>query len=434
MKRYVYFAGLYAGSATLLKAGGFVLSLWMARTMPVVEYGTWGLLYAFQTGLTTFGLVGILEAVVGLLRQHRTPEERRDLFAGASGAFFLTLAASTAIAVLGAFIFRREGIDVITLVSVLASGALLAFASLQAQIVRLEERHAASLAFNFGVPLLGLVGSAVGFLVDQSVQSFFIGSAAGLVIATTVFARVGQIRIYRPARHRQHRAAVLRRLSPYVAVAFFGWLSGYGNNFVVTSLFDATEVARFTFALSVGAVMQLVASALNQVWSPRFFRITQTEPFDVVEGKNRRFFFAQSMVLGLMAALGIMVLPPLLTALGGSLAFYASMKLEMFFIFAAYIFLSPWWHCHNYFLAHDRGPSVMKIVLITSAVGIAVWIGLMWLLGPLGIYAGFCAQMAIRSAGIVMFARGFWPLKVGWAGVAGGLVMALGGLWVAGVR
>lgn len=411
-----------------------MLSLWMARTMPVVDYGSWGLLYALQTGLTTFALVGILEAVIGLLRQHEMPEERRKLFAAASGAFFLTLSASAAVAAVGVYLFRFEEVHALTLGCVLASGALLAFASLQAQIVRLEERHAASLAFNFAVPALGLVGSAAGFLVDRSVQSFFVGSAAGLLLATVLFARVGNTAMYRPELHRQHRAEILRRLSPYVAAAFFGWLSGYGNNFVVKSLFDATEVARFTFALSLGGVMQLVASALNQVWSPRFFRIVQTEPFDSVEGKNRRFFFAQSIVLGLIAAVGIMILPPLLAAVGGRLAFYASMKREMFFIFSGYIFLSPWWHCYNYFLAHDRGPSVMKIVLLTSAVGITVWVGLMWMLGPLGVYAGFCAQMAIRSAGIVMFARGFWPLKVGWFGVAGGLLMALGGLWVAGVR
>lgn len=433
MKRYVYFAGLYAGSAALLKAGGFLLSLWMARTLPVAEYGAWGLLYAFQTGLTTFGLVGILEAVVGLLRSHDTPEARRALFGGATGAFLVTISASLIIAIAIAPFVLGQRIGLLAIACVLVSGALLAFAALQAQIVRLEERHLASLGFNFGVPLVGLASSTAWFIAERSAQSFFVGSAVGLVVAMAALWRAGKVEAYSVARHGEQRRQVMARLAPYVVVAFFGWLSGYGNNFVVTSLFPATEVARFTFALSLGSVMQLVASALNQVWSPRFFLITQSEPFDTVEDKNRRFFFSQSVVLGLIAALSIVLLPPLLKALGGNLAFYASMKLELFFVFAAYIVLSPWWHCHNYFLAYDRGPSVMNIVLITSAVGIVLWLALMWLLGPLGIYIGFFSQMVVRSIGIVLFARGFWPVRVGWGGVATGMLVASGGLWVAGV-
>jgi O-antigen/teichoic acid export membrane protein len=434
LNRLIYYAGLYAGSAALLKTLGFLLSLWMAASLSVSDYASWGLLYAFQTALTTFGAAGILEAVVGLLASNEQVEQRRKLFGGATGTFAVTMTASIVVAVmLWIFVFGRESASFLTLASVLASGVLLAFVALQAQVIRLEERHFASLAFNFVAPLLALVGSAVWFAAERSAQSYFFGSAVGLAAALAVLWRAGEIQVYRPVLHRKHRNAVIRRLGPYIAVAFFGWLSGYGNNIVVATLFSATEVAQFTFALSVGAVMQLVASSLNQVWSPRFFRITRTESFDSVEQKNRRFYFSQSIVLGTVAALSILLLPPLLNSLGGNLSFYGSMRMELFLVFGAYIILSPWWHCHNYFLAYDRGQSVLNIVLVTSALGIGAWLLLMWVLGPLGIYVGFFCQMVIRSVGIAMYARRFWPVRVTWGGVAIGMLVALSGLWISGI-
>jgi O-antigen/teichoic acid export membrane protein len=409
---------------------GFLLSLWMAKTLPIDEYGTWGLVYAFQTGLATFGAVGILEAVVSLLRLHPGPEERSKLFAAANGAFLLTAGTSLAAAALVRVVFvTRSDIGVVTLSSAIVSGAVLAFSSLQAQIVRLEERHLSSLSYYFLVPLAGLVGSIAAFSMDRSVGAFFVGSAAGLMMAAPAFL-FKQVGPSSPSRDRSVHGQILARLKPYVAVAFFGWLSGYGNNFVVDYLFESSDVARFTFALAIGSVMQLVASALNQVWGPRFFRITQVQSLEIVENKNRRFFATQSMVLGGLGAVCLISLPPLLRAVGGNLASYASMGLEFFFVLAGYVFLSPWSHCHNYLLAYDKGRNVMHIVLITSAIGIVLWFALMWWLGPLGIYVGFFSQMVIRSLGIVLFTQGIWPVTIGWGSVGAGVLMTLGGLVV----
>lgn len=427
-----YFAVLYASSAVFLKVSGFVLSLWMARSLSIESYGTWGLVLAFQTALSTFGLVGIVEAIVNLLKHYSCQEDRKKLFAAANQVYLLTISVSILVAILFGLLFAYRGtIGFLTLSGVLVSGALLAFAALQSQIVRLEERHFASLGFSFLVPLSGLVGSVVCFIIKPSVDAFFIGSAVGLALSLIILVmRKGMVAIYRDANNDERRTEILRRLTPYISIAFFGWLSGYGNNFVVNSFFQPAEVARFTFALSIGAIMQLVSSALNQVWSPRFFHSTHVEPFDMVESKNRRFFFLQSVVLGVVGAGCVALLLPFLKWLGGNLAFYDSMGLELFLVVAGYIFLSPWTHCHNYFLAYDMGATVLQIVLTTSAIGIGLWLALMWFLGPIGIYIGFFMQMVIRSIGIAYVARKLWLLKVSWFGVGAGVLIELGGLLV----
>src|SRR5579859_2522744 len=82
VNRIVWYAGLYSASAALLKLAGFALFLWIARTLQVSDYATFGLLYAVQTGMITFAIAGIVEAVVGLSRERRSVVERRALRSG----------------------------------------------------------------------------------------------------------------------------------------------------------------------------------------------------------------------------------------------------------------------------------------------------------------------------------------------------------------
>ena len=427
MNHLIWYAGLYSVSAALLKLAGFVLFLWLARILPVADYATFGLFYALQVGVITFALAGVVEAVVGQLRGHRSVEQRRVLFATGNTAFLLLVVAVCVLALLVFWAFLGQSdIRYVTFFYVLVSGVLLAFASFQAQIVRLDEKHLSSLCFSFVAPLAGLGGGAVVFLVNQSVKSFFLGSVVGVSIALIVL-WVVRIGVYDIAARISDTRAVFLTGAPFIAIAFLGWLSGYGNNYVVNILFESIEVARFTFAFTLSSIMQLIASALNQAWSPRFYRITHELPFEEVESKNRLFFRVQGVTLGFVGGIVIAVFPSAVNALGGNLVAYASMKLELCLLFSSYVLLSPWWHCQNYYLAYGNGKGLMRVVLITSVIGVAVWFLLMWLLGPIGIYVGFMAQMFLRTIGVVIAARRYWPVNVSWGGVAGGLLMILGG-------
>jgi len=433
MNEIVVYSGLYAGSAGLLKLVGFCLLLWLARTLSVEDYANFGLLYALQTGLVTFGIVGILEAVIGLLKTNQSEEEQTKLFATANNAFIITLVSSVVIMTLLFLLsVSNTGVSISTLAYVLISGALLAFSALQTQIVRLEERHLSSLCFSFIMPLAGLAGGFVAFVFDRSVHAFFWGTSIGLslIIATFWASKIGY---YDLADRWFEVRPILMRVTPFIAVAILGWLSGYGNNYIIKLFFDTKQVAMFTFALSLSSILQLIATALNQVWSPRFFRLIHQLPNDEVEKKNRQFFRFQSLAIGIVGGVVIGIFPFTINVLKGNLAAYQSMSLELLLLFSAYVIMCPWWHCYNYFLAYDSGPTIMRIVLITSVIGIIVWLGLMWLFGSIGIYIGFVTQMLIRTIGITMTAKKRWPVKLSWEGVSGGLLLTFIGFIFAGV-
>jgi O-antigen/teichoic acid export membrane protein len=425
VKPLIYYAGLYGSSAALLKLAGSALFLLLARTLSVDDFARFGLLYALQQGLATFALAGIVDAVVGLLKEHRLADQRQQLFAGANTAFLLTAIGTLGFAlVLWATYFRHFGVTPVTYASVVGCGVLLAFSSFQAQIVRLEEKHLWSFLLSFLPPFAGLVGGFTAVFLFETVSSFFIGYAGGVLFSLlslwTNSVALPRISAGAGAPRRLFRTAV-----PFFGVAFLGWLAGYGNNYLINVFFMPVEVARFTFALSLSSVVALIASALNQVWNPQFYRLIQQAPFEWVEHRNRDFYRILGFALGLGGGLVILVFPFATTALGGNLAAYQSMTVELALLFSGYVVLTPWWHCRNHFLSNAMGKRILNITVITGLVGIAVFLVLMWFIGPIGIYIGFLAQQLCRSLGIHVAAKRRWPVRVSWSGVAIGLSLIL---------
>ncbi len=155
----IYLFGLYSASTALVKLAGFLLFLWLARTLSVDDYASFGLLFALQTGFATFAITGIVEAVTGLMKEYSTVEERNKLFAAANTAFVLmALISIVFVLLLFVTLVQQSQIAFLEASYVLVSGLLVAFSSLQSQIVRLEENHHLSLCFSFLSPLAGVLG------------------------------------------------------------------------------------------------------------------------------------------------------------------------------------------------------------------------------------------------------------------------------------
>lgn len=427
----VWHVVLYSGSAGLLKLSGFVVVLWLAKRLSVEDYALWGLLYSLQIAVTLFGAVGIVESVIALLKSQRSVQARGQLFAAANGVCMANLALAAILAtILFLTVVDRTWDALFTFFWVLASGALLAYSSLQAQFVRLEEKHASSLYFNFVVPMAGLIVSIAVLVYDMTVRSFYMGSTLGLGVAIA-YGKVEGIGFHAAAKSAREWRPILVRVAPFGAVAFLGWLSGYGNNYVTKLWFTSDEVAKFTLAFMLANILQLVATAMNQVWNPRFYRLTHELPIDQVEARNRRFFRWQGIVMGLTGAVLISVFPNVAGFLGGNLLNYHSISAELYLLIVGYILIIPFWHCQNYLLAYDKGPAMMNLHIVSSLPGLAVLVGLLLLVGPLGIYWGFLIQMALRSVAAFVVTRKRWPIAISWEGMVAGIGIAFVGFLLA---
>ncbi len=428
----VFYAGLYGGASIVVRLAGFALSFVLARTLSISEYANFGLLYSLQQGVATFALAGIVEAVIGLLNEYRLRGQLSSLFSSANLAM-LSVAAATALGSVAVWAVLLRSIDAATYVSALGCGLLLAIASYQSQVVRLEERHLWSFLLTL-VPSLGVsAGAFIAFCLYPTVSAFYRGGALG-ALTCLGFVWADRDSHSRSGANLIEIRRILRRAAPFMGVAFLGWLSGYGNNYVISAVFRPAEVAKFTFSLTLFSLMLLIANSLNQVWSPRFYRVLHEQPYEEVERRNTSFFRLLSCSLGAAGGLVVLLFPWAMQFAGGHLSAFRSLGLQVGLLFAGSVLLTPWWHCYNHFLAHGIGVAVLNITLVTSAVGLCVWVALMLLLGPIGIYIGFPAQMMLRSLGIVMLARRRWPVRISWDGVLLGLAMIGGGWFLSTMR
>ncbi|MCG3189244.1 MAG: hypothetical protein LKCHEGNO_01535 [Burkholderiaceae bacterium] len=418
MNRLAGFAVAYGASAVLQKGIGFALFLWLAHSLPVGEYARFGLLYALQSGLAAVAGAGIIEAVMGLLRETENPISRQRLFAGANAVFALLATASVAlIAFAASKLLARTQASGVELGLVAAVGLLSAFATFQSHLTRLEEDHPASLAMGLLPALAGWLGGLVGFAVSHSVSAFFSGLAFGLIVALIVL-RLVRVGIYGVSARREHTGPILARIAPFVGVAILGWLSGYGNTYLIDAVLSTVDVARFTFAYTLASIMHLVATSLNQVWSPRFLRIIRVLPFYELEARNRRFFALQGTILGLIGAVSLALAPWLIGLGGPRLAAYRDLQIELLLLFVGYAVMIPWYHVQNYYFAEGKGKELLGVSLTASAIGMLTWLGAMWLLGSTGVYVGFLALMAARMLGTLVRARIEWGVRILWEGPA----------------
>lgn len=409
-------ATAYAASAAVQKSVGFVLLLWLAHSLPVADYATFGLLFALQTGLAGMAGAGIVETVTGLLKDHRTEPERLRLFAAANTVFLLLSGICAVVVALASNALQEHAHAAgVNLASVAAAGIASAFFTLQAHLTRLEERHEASLALGFVPPLAGWVIATAAFAFGRSVSWFFAGLACGFLLCLLPFS-LREIGYFRLAGGRIEAGSILARIGPFVAIVVLAWLSGYGNTYLVNALFTAEDVARFTFAYTLASIMQLTATSLNQVWGPRFLRIVYDSPVAVVESSNQRFFLLQGCVLGVVGGIVLVIAPSAIAWGGTRLAAYQGLNAGLLLLFAGYAISIPWYHVQNYYFAYAKGRELLFVTLATTTVGVLVWLAAMWLLGSTGIYVGFLALTAIRTIGSVVWARREWHVRLLWQG------------------
>ena len=426
----IRFAFLFSSSAALLKGLSFFVSLWLAHALIKSEYATWGLALAVQSAIATFSCVGLQESIVALLRKNSGCVEKPMLQCAALRAFTITVTITLIFSTIAYFtILEEKNINLYGFLGVVITGLLLSLCTLQAQMYRLEEEHKNSLVFSFIIPLSGVLGSIVFFAYQKSISSFYLGSGLFMMLLCLFYCKSFLGFSNSSDQVSFLCRCILKRLLPFVLIAFFGWLSGFGSTFIVNHMFSTSEVAKLTFILTVGSGLQLLITAFNQVWAPRFFNLINLQKSsDEIEILNRRFFNILALGLGVIAAIVILGIPYLLNFFGGELIKYHNTKFEILMVFSGYIFLIPWTHCQNYLLVYDKGKSLMYIVLLTSVLGLITSLLLMNFLGNMGIYIGFFIQMVLRSIGISVLTKK-WLVKPCWLSAFGGTLIAYTGFY-----
>jgi len=427
LRQLVLWSGAFALASGVVKMAYMGLVAVLAALLPPGNFAAFGMLYAAQTAMGTYAGVGVQETVIGRLSKCKSDSDRDILFREAQRLFGLTagLAAVIILAVLHALDFPQLG-KLSTLLAIFLGGVNAA-AVLQSALNRLHGQYSVALCFATAVPVAGTIAGLGAFYIEKTVDAVFAGGAIG---SGAVFAYlVARGRAYWPRERRKERIwQQLTGLLPFIGIATFGWAGGYGMAIAIGALFEPVEVAHYTFLITVASVAQLVATALNLVWAPRFYQLILSGEQHTAEIHSRRLYGGLSIVIGIVAAVSVGSLPWVTGAVGGNLTYYGSMRMELALLFIGYILIAPWWHAQNYFLVRNQGQRLMKVVVLTGSAGIGMWIVCMMILGPVGIYIGFILQIAAKSIGAWVAGRRTWKLRPSWGAISIGMALVMLGL------
>ncbi|OYU56003.1 MAG: hypothetical protein CFE25_01800 [Chitinophagaceae bacterium BSSC1] len=415
----VNFGIAYTLASGIQKGVGFLVFMYLGSVLSISEYSDFGLKFSVYTLITLLASAGLQESVVSLMNQNREELSMNRLYRAANSIFVYFSVFIVLVTVVISLVITTENYSFKNNLLIALGAIFTSFFLFQSLIIRLEEKHLDSITLSFFPSLLGYIFGFVFFTFYKTSISFF----EGIVFITFLLILLFSFK-YKGFKGFGNSITdlknILNRVLPFAIISFWGWALGYGNTFIIKYLFLDYDVALFVFIYTISSIIQLVATSMNQVWAPKFYKLYNIDSIEEIEKKNILFSTAQGLVLGI-SGLTILIAFPILVNHFEKFNKFGNAKLEMFFLFSAYIVSIPWWHCQNYFMINDKGKTLMNITMFSSFIGYAIWIISMIMFGKIGIYLGFFIQSFVRSILVYYIASKKWQIKFDWKGILVGL-------------
>ena len=413
---FILTAGFYGFAEVSARLIQFAALFYLARLCTKDEYGQVGLLFSLQQIVTILALGGMIESMTGMLNKYRDREQLPYLFSNATklmGVFAGLVSVFYIIASISVFKRYLVNESAGLYLSVLLCGLLLAHFRMSVSIHQLQEKHRRAILLKILPILFCYVSGLLGAFYTKGIFGFFAGCAAGL-FSFFIFIK---IIIRQPIRKNNYVDADLikslfKDSIPFFAVGIMGWLSGYGNNFFIKGFFSNNMVAEFTMVLNFNFVLLLTINSINQVWSPRFFKIASERPAEYLNEINKLVNLGQLLAISVTSGMILLYFQEGLSLGGGNLTNYRSVQPYLVITCSSYVFLNLYYRSYPYFLLHRKGVLFLKIVLWTSLIGTCIWVFLMLEIGPWGIYLGFFLVMVMRAGMIFYYASKKWGIKI----------------------
>lgn len=437
LKRYALASTLYGAAEVAARIMQVVAMLWFARTVSKETYGELALYISIQQVITLLGIAGMVEVTSGHLNRFRADGALGNLFRNMFTLMNINLLV-ICVCYLLAYEFMKGFIGHIPLIlnlCIILFGVLTARLTMSSTVLQLLEnhRHAVLVKFLAAVGTYGFAMMGAYLFSTQRIYGFFLGGAAGLVLAYCVKALV--VTEYEKdggGADKKLMKSILADSIPFIVVAVFGWLSGQGNNFLIKYFFTNGEIAEYAMAMNFGFALLLVQNSVSNVWVPYFYRIAASR--DVRDVNELNGLVAQGQLLGVSITSGVILLlfNDVLLLAGGNFIHYLNIRFYLFIVLSGYVLLTVYYRCTHYYLLHGHGRQFRDLILYSGILGTVLWIALMWGLGPVGIYIGFLVTMVLRAGAVFRYARDKWGVHLALSDVPLGLVIPLSGFVLGG--
>lgn len=385
--------------------------LWLASSLSISDYAYFGQIYAIQQGLASVIGSGFVEAVIGSSfssRDNKIAIYKNAIYASLPVTFFLSLIFYISLSFSNNNLLADTNLIMVSMLGGCLTGYLIFISKLN----RLLEEHISAIVLQHLPILFFFFTGAVGIMRFESVRSFFITGICGMLfISIVLIKQYKRLLFNKEILTKNLMMRITRGTPPYTLVAVLGWISGFGNIFVIGIFLTEYSIAKYTFLYTVTGMMLLVANSFNQTWSPYFYRAASIEKPHTLEQKSSDFYTVGSLLLTVTAASIIILYQASIELLGGTALQYQNSIIEISLLLSSFLIYLPVWHCRNHIYLKSRGRDFLLISIITFIFGLLSNILMIAFFGDIGIYIG-CFLLALYQAVLFgLHAQKNWSLK-----------------------
>ena len=210
-------------------------------------------------------------------------------------------------------------------------------------------------------------------------------------------------------------------------IIIVNWMIGYGANFMIGKEFSKNDIAEFTFAVTLNSLLLLTLNSINQVWSPRFFKVAHENSDEELASLNSLMSTAMLLLVSVVIGIILLFYVDVLNVVGGNLRGYSSLHPYLLLTFSSFILLTLYYRCINYFYLFRKQYVYMNIFLVSGILGLICWWLMMRFLWRPGIYCGYFLCIVLRSMVVFLYARKAWSVRVSAEEIPATLMIAAAG-------
>ncbi len=408
-----------AGYGSAEVAGRFIqfaTIFYLVRTCSKTVFGAFGFMLAVQQVVALLGISGIVEMLTGEIAHAKDIQERdrsiRTIHRYAARYRLLWFLLSAAMILIFAVSGGSPYAPSLALAAS-ASGYLLSKFNLESATYQIVQSQRMAIILKILPPVAMNIGGIIAYhFGKQQLFPFFLGSFGGLVAAMAMTRWWSTTPENGPLQPSHRPAELLRRTGPYMVVSILGWLSGYGNNLIIHSIFNASVVAEFTLALTLAMPVFMLCNATNQAWNPKFIELSRWQTKDDLNAANAAASAVQLLIAAIASLMLTSLYPFFFMLVGGNLREYAHVVPYAGLLMLGYVSLHLYYRVAIYYLVARDARRYMLITTVSGLIGIILSVVLMILLKTSGIYFGFIAANIITGIFFSHYARGRW--NVAW--------------------
>ena len=385
--------------------------LWLASSLTISEYANFGRLYAIQQGLAGVICSGFVEVVIGsafLSNVNRNAIYKNAIYASLPVTFVIALIFYASIS------FSKNNLlsDTNLIIVSMVGGCLTGYFIFVSRLNRLLEEHISAIVLQH-VPVLAFFATgAVGIMTFDSVSGFFLMGTSGMLLISVILkSKYKHLVFNKEILTKNLMLGIIKGTPPYILIAILGWISGFGNIFIIDIFLTEYSIAKYTFLYTLTGIMLLVANSFNQTWSPYFYRIASIETPLNLEQKSSDFYTVGSLLLTITAASIIILYQTAIKLLGGTALEYQNSIIEISLLLSSFLIYLPVWHCRNHIYLNSRGKDFLLLSIITFILGLCSNIAIIAIFGDVGVYLGFFLLAFYQLVLFGLYAWKNWSLK-----------------------